>query len=102
MTQATLFPISYHNTVPLSGQQLQKAEAEAVRQEDEVLALFQRHRRLTPWQAEARLNASGRKWPITSIRRAITNLTGSGQLKKTGDKISGPLGHIENVWEAVK
>lgn len=98
MIQAELFT-SYHNTVPLTGNELLQAEDTAKRQEDEVLQLFMRYKRLTPWQTEARLNALGKKWPITSIRRAITNLTESGKLQKTGEKVVGPLGSKENAWE---
>ncbi len=99
MIQAELF--SYHNTIPIAGNELQQADDNAKRQEDEVLQLFRRYKQLTPWQCEARLNATGKKWPITSIRRAITNLTGRGMLYKNGAKVTGPLGHKENQWEVV-
>lgn len=104
MTQATLFDTparSYHNTVPLQGSQLRSAEQEAKAQEAEIYWIFQAHNQLTPWQCEARLNRLGRKWPITSIRRAITNLTKQGMLRKANMQITGPLGKKENVWQLV-
>lgn len=93
--------ISYHNTVPISGPELKEANENASNQEYEVLELFKRLKTATPWQIEARLNAGGKKWPITSVRRSITNLTGQSKLRKTGQKKVGPFGHIENVWEII-
>jgi hypothetical protein len=105
MTQISLFDPpptkSYHNTVSLSHAEVAKLNAKANAQESEILQIFRRYQELTPWQCEARLNALGKKWPITSIRRAITNLTEQGFLLKTGYKITGPLGHKENTWKII-
>ena len=102
MIQSTLFDQypqkSYHNTLPITGSELKEANDKAKRQDDEVLQLFIHYKQLTPWQCEARLNSLGKKWPITSIRRSITNLTGAGKLVKTGVKVVGPLGSKENQW----
>ena len=37
--------------------------------------------------------------PITSVRRAITNLTNSGDLVKTNFQTKGPYGRPEFIWE---
>jgi hypothetical protein len=38
-----------------------------------------------------------RRWPLTSVRRAITNLTKANLLMQTGRSIIGPYGRRENV-----
>jgi hypothetical protein len=37
--------------------------------------------------------------PLTSIRRAITNLTKKGYLRKTNIKVTGKYGRQEYCWE---
>ena len=37
--------------------------------------------------------------PITSVRRAMTNLTKAGLLEKTGDKVLGEYGVMVNTWK---
>jgi len=93
--------ISYHNTVPICGPELKQANENAIALEKEVFELFKRLRSATPWQIEARLNSSGKRWPITSVRRSITNLTTGSKLRKVGKKIMGPVGSRENVWEII-
>jgi hypothetical protein len=93
--------VSYHNSVPISGNELKQANDNAINQDAEILELFKRLKSATPWQIEARLNANGKKWPITSVRRSITNLTNQMKLRKAGKKIIGPLGSKENVWEII-
>lgn len=42
-----------------------------------------------------------RKTPLTSVRRAMSNLTKAGLLVKTGIKIAGPYGRDEYCWRLV-
>ena len=37
-------------------------------------------------------------WPITSVRRAITNLTTAGELVKTNNTVTGMYGKPEHLW----
>ena len=37
-------------------------------------------------------------WPLTSVRRAITNLSSDGELVKTNDKVTGIYGKPEHLW----
>jgi hypothetical protein len=39
--------------------------------------------------------------PLTSIRRAITNLTKQGKLRKTNIKVQGKYGRQEYCWERI-
>ena len=86
----------YHNSVPVQGQLLFNYESKAQSQEDEVLQLFKSFRELTPsqaWVSFKHLNV-----PITSIRRAISNLQCDGYLIKTELKRIGEYGRPESIY----
>lgn len=89
---------SFHNTLGLNGTELARAEYRAGSQEAILLAFFQRHRNrmFTPSEIHQQLFSS--KIPLTSIRRAITNLTSAGYLNKTDIKTQGPYGMPEHCW----
>lgn len=42
--------------------------------------------------------AVNEKWPITSIRRAMTNLTDDGMIVKTQETVKGVYGKNEHLW----
>lgn len=72
-------------------------EDHAQRQEDILLQWFQAHpvARVTP----SELARSFAQWPITSIRRALTNLTTAGALRHDPrDRRPGPYGVNESTW----
>lgn len=97
--------MSYFNTTKESGTTLKNNVAKAKSQEEEILKQFRFDRihynsqfwenydlGLSPSQID--LNA-----PITSIRRALTNLTKQGKLIKTNEKRIGMYGRSEYVWK---
>jgi hypothetical protein len=65
------------------------------KQEMQVYKLFQQHQKLSP---SAVWEMLGAKYPITSIRRAITDLTNQGLLVKTDNLTPGAYGKNEHVW----
>lgn len=87
---------SHYNTTHETGETLERFERQASRQEDVILRWFRRHpgRLYTPSQINGLLPGA----PITSIRRALTNLTKAGHLVKTGHKRSGDYGRPEHCW----
>jgi hypothetical protein len=90
-------PSSFYNTTGLAGKQLERRIEQAESQEEAVEALFEAHpaAALTPFEVqEAALPGS----PITSVRRAITNLTGEGVLRKTDHQKEGPHGDPNCTW----
>lgn len=89
--------MSYYNTTNLAGAELKQAQADAEHLKDVVYKMFRRHSRLTPWQALGLCEFG----TITGVRCAITNLTGAGLLSKTADKVPGPYGRPEHVWEVI-
>jgi predicted HTH transcriptional regulator len=86
----------FYNTTSLEGKDLVEAIANAESQEHIILELFKRTGRLSPSEVCRLLDY---KYPITSVRRAISNLTRDGYLEKTDKKKKGFYGRLEYVWE---
>ncbi len=91
---------SYYNTTRSDGQTRRKYEIAASSQEAALLRYFENETvgpgGLTP--SEARDLVFANTPPITSIRRAITNLTDRGALIKTDKQRKGPEGRPEYIW----
>jgi hypothetical protein len=88
----------YHNTTDSHGAELARYERAAESQDERIVAIFRKHAPfgLTPSQVHRAL-ATGA--PITSIRRAISNLTDCGVLDKTREQVKGPYGRPEYRWK---
>ena len=92
----------YHQTTPLSSEVLKAATATARTQEDKVRAYF----RTFPYGHRAsasRVHQAIFGWnspvPLTSTRRAITNLTVAGILVMTDRTIPGAFGKPEHLYQ---
>jgi hypothetical protein len=74
---------SFHNTIALEGVELEKAEKGCNHQEERILRIFATHGgQMTPFDVCNVFNKMYQPIPITSVRRAITNLTKRGKLHK--------------------
>lgn len=96
---------SFHNTTNQSTTELKTSEDKARTQDEIVLEFFKQHKLndFTPcevYEALIKQKKITRLVPITSIRRAITNLTHSTKddLEKMRDKRIGYYGAPNNVW----
>lgn len=89
---------AFYNTTGETGEQLEEYRERAITQEDSLTMLFEAvpHVALSPWQVEGMLEGA---WPITSIRRAITNLQQRGVLIRTERKRRGRYGRPESLWQ---
>jgi hypothetical protein len=88
---------TYYNTNNEMKVELDISKRKALSQQELVLEIFQQYqgRRLGPSDILHYFPGV----PITSIRRAITNLTSAGLLEKT-DKFSfGNYGKVEHLWQ---
>ena len=105
--------MSYHNTTNLNGEELKEAKRNAVTQEENVIDIFEhltivygKEQLLTPSRIESQwinlLRGRKRFPPITSIRRALTNLTKKGKLEKTNKMEVGKYGKPEHCWKLIK
>lgn len=90
-------PDIYHNTIAINGIQLQKRQMKTTSQGMKILSFFSRHpgENFTPFEVQERLKLQNT--PITSIRRALTNLTPSF-LVKTDIKRPGIYGDLNYTW----
>jgi hypothetical protein len=92
----------YYNTISLSGEKLEKNIARALAQEELVKQIFQANpnKPLSPSMIMKLVSKKyDRHSPITSWRRAITNLTDMGLLVKTDQKVEGLFGEPEHCWQ---
>jgi len=91
----------YHNTSEVSGQVLDKYERKAKTQDELIMAFIKLGVRInwTPSEIEAHVRYMYDKhWPITSIRRALSNLTKRGLLQKLNTQRNGPHNRPEHCW----
>lgn len=89
---------SYHQTQGfLSSDQVESYEGAAKKQEDVVLAVFRRQpsRELSPEDVHRMALHDA---PLTSVRRAITNLTRKGLLVRTEGSRAGNYGRQVGLW----
>ncbi len=94
--------MSYYNTTNESGQLLMEFKEQAKNQEAHVYDVYRSlNKPLSPSEVLFILVNSyiiSKDTPITSIRRAITNLTGEEKLRKTTLKKLGKWGKPEYKW----
>ncbi len=93
--------MTYFNTANLKNPALGKAEIRANSQNGLILAFFQEypHLRFTPSYVWNHFDMAGKNWPITSVRRAITNLTKKGVIEKCITQKTGIYGMPEYEWK---
>lgn len=90
---------SHHNTTDEPEDNVVQLEAKAKSQEVRVLRFFERNVSLSGWTPSEVNRGCMRDSPITSTRRAITNLTSVGALVRTDEKRKGIYGRPEYVWK---
>ena len=88
--------MSFYNTIEETGEALKQSFKKARTQEEAIYALFLSTEE--PLSPSMVLNQTGLNCPITSIRRAITNLTLDGKIEKTNDFVMGSYGKHEHLW----
>lgn len=91
----------FYNTISLSGDDLTEARESNKHQNDVILEIFRTcNEALTPFEVQDCLFAKKiYRWPITSIRRAITDLQKLGKLIKTSQMRSGRYGKPNYCWQ---
>ena len=89
----------YHNTNKESGDTLRQSVLNAKTQEQKILAYFRLKQ--YPMSPDVVQQMVLPKCPITSIRRAMTNLTRDGHLRKSDQRTMGSFGKMVHQWELV-
>lgn len=91
----------FYNTIDEEGEVLVKSREDVDKQEDLVLDFFRQHPRdsfIPPEVRDAILPLA----PITSVRRAITNLTQDDYLEKTEEQKLGLWGKMNYKWRLAR
>jgi hypothetical protein len=92
--------MNYHHTTAVDAGTRAEYERKAQGQEAIVLDLFCASfpARLSPEQVRDRVLSDA---PLTSVRRAISNLTRAGVLRKCEEHVIGDYGRPVHVWQWV-
>jgi len=89
--------MSYYNTTKIKGDALKTSQKKAESQESLVYNLFLDYKK--PLSPSMILYKLGLNCPITSIRRAVTNLTLDNKIIKTSATTRGLYGKPEHLWK---
>ena len=88
--------MSFYNTIHETGSALKESHHKAMSQEDKILnysLMFDK-----PLSPSMILQQMSLNCPITSVRRALTNLTLDNKLIKTDEYAIGDYGKREHLW----
>lgn len=86
----------YYNTNKESPAEAADSAVQTQKQELVILAFFRKQQEpLSPSMVH---KAFLEIWPITSVRRAMTDLTVAGKLVKTKETVPGAYGKREHLW----
>jgi len=93
-------PNLFYNTINLTSKDIERAEADCRSQEELILSIFEADpsKGYTPYEIWLRTD---QRYPATSIRRAMTNLSGSKhgyKLEMTNEMRKGQYGKPNHVW----
>jgi len=89
----------FYNTIQLNGKDLQTAKSNCKSQEEYIKWIFSKKPNLQITPSEL-LNYFEKNVPITSVRRALTNLTNDNFLEKTEKFRMGKYGKPEHIWKS--
>lgn len=90
----------FHNTIRATGDNLIAHTITCKSQEDRILAIFKESgKSMTPFEVEEAYIKLYPKVPITSIRRAMSNLTKDNKLVKTNAMKQGGYDKPNFMWE---
>lgn len=99
VSRPLIFKAMFYNTINEKNPQLSVLRKKTDTQEQKILKFFEKNKdkSFTPADVERQFN-----YPITSIRRAMTNLTKQGYLIKTERKSLGKYGVNNYTWRLFK
>jgi hypothetical protein len=90
----------FYNTINLSGDDLKQAVATAKKEQEAIMLIFENTGKpFTPSAIHGMLTRAGHTWLLTSVRRAITDLTTEGKLEMLPNMKVGPYGSKEHFWK---
>lgn len=95
--------MAYFNTTHVRGQQL-RAYQEAGEDQENIITLFFQNHPTSEWTPEdlQKYHPWFARTPLTSIRRAFTNLKNSGFIFKTAHQVKGMYGRPIYTWRIMR
>ncbi len=91
---------TYYNTTNESEDYVKEQEVKNITQEEKIYTIFQKYKKLSA--SDVFTLYKDDNTPITSIRRAITNLYKSEIIFKTKEKKNGLYGRPEYIYSLLK
>lgn len=88
----------YYNTNNEVGLTLKNSESTTTNQEEAILAFFKANKGVTGFAPHTINSLVLPNSPITSVRRALTNLTDKGLLVKCDIMVRGNYGKLVHCW----
>ncbi|MCP4568363.1 MAG: hypothetical protein GY841_12365 [FCB group bacterium] len=90
--------MTYYNTTAETGDRLKDSETKTGTQTDRILSYFKSRPTglFSPADIQDRVLPGA---PLTSVRRAMTDLTADGLLRKTGRLVPGKFGKLNYCWK---
>lgn len=99
MTGAVQLPICFHNSIKLQGLELEEAIQQCKSQEDRIFILMHKSSAKTPFEMQDIYNKTfNTNVPVTSIRRAFSNLEKQGRIVKLGIQTIEQFGKPNHKW----
>ena len=99
MKEQLVFP--WFNTNATEEPELSKRQSQAISQSQLIHNLYKRYERMSASQVHHHTIAMGFAWPVTSVRRAITNLASAGILRRTDRTVKSPHGANERIYQLI-
>jgi len=90
--------MTYYDTTHLTKPELHEARKKAASQEQRILGYFYRKHATTPGEIWNWYYGHYGACPLTSVRRAVTNLAAKGLIVKTDMTKPGVYGRPEHCW----
>jgi len=89
---------TFYNTISLDGEELERAKENCKSQEERLQLLIDLNQPVTPLEAHELYEKHFPKVPITSIRRALHNLTSMNLFQKMDKLIDERYGKPNHKW----
>ena len=89
----------FFNTTKLKGESLKTSKKNSKSQDMKILDFFRLNKDIKMSPSYVHKSLFNELTPLSSIRRAITNLSNSGYLLKCKDMIEGNYGKLEHTWK---
>lgn len=91
--------MSYYNTNKERGETLERSERKAQTQEEKILHWMQRFEKEKLWTPEEiHYYVFSERPPLTSVRRAMTNLATRGLIERSKGMKMGKYGKMIHTW----